>query len=117
MKYHPDGWKLVKMTNLNSETHYRVFAVWRGGYLSGDSWKLNSGVTEATFNDLAYEFTGSSGSIYHCNIDSYGLSYYGESVLDNLIEKYKDSVTIEPLKKEEMIQIVKSKFNAGPQEN
>ena len=42
MMYTPDGWMIVKITGTNP--HYRVFGSWRGGYLSGDSWRMNSGI-------------------------------------------------------------------------
>jgi len=86
MEYNPDKWVVVKITSANTPTIYKIFACWYGGYLSGDSWKLNSGITKATLNDNRYYFEGASGSVYVCNNDSYGTSGYGHGVLFNLIE-------------------------------
>ena len=41
--YKPDNWVVIKMDGDNP--HYRVLAGWSGGYLHGDSWKINSGIT------------------------------------------------------------------------
>ena len=83
--YNPDRWMVVSITH-NSKTHYRVFGVWGGGYLNGDSWKLNSGITKATLVDDEYHFEGSSGSVYVCRKNSYGSSGYGWGLLNSMIE-------------------------------
>ena len=95
--YNPDKWLMVKLTNKDDKSHYRIFACWYGGYLDGDSWKMNSGVTKITEDEKEYHFEGSSGSVYHCNKSMYGVSGYGAGVLGNLIEKSKDTVAIEIL--------------------
>jgi hypothetical protein len=98
--YTPDKWVMVKMTNKDDEIHYRIFACWYGGYLGSDSWKLNSGVTKITKDKRGYHFEGSSGSVYHCNKNTYGTSGYGHGVLTNMIEKSKDTLTMEILPEE-----------------
>ncbi len=42
-------------------------------YLSGDSWRINSGVTEVKDAGDYYEFYGESGSLYRCHKETYGL--------------------------------------------
>lgn len=100
--YNPDRWKMVKITNNKGNSHYRVFAIWYGSYTSGESWKLNSGVTKAIFNEKnnSYEFHGSSGSVYVCHRNGYGTSGYGMGVLKNLKENSTDLV-IEELEETE----------------
>jgi hypothetical protein len=83
--YTPDRWLLIKING--KDPHYRVFASWYGGYLGSDSWRMNSGVTRVTEDEQCYHFEGSSGSVYHCYKNSHGISGYGSSVLDNIIEK------------------------------
>lgn len=84
--YTPDRWVIVKVSPAEpADEHYRVFATMAGGYLTGNSWKLNSGITSVTETNKSYMFHGSSGSVYMCNKQSYGLSGYGASVLDGLI--------------------------------
>ena len=98
--YAPDKWLIVKLTNKDSESHYRVFACWYGSYTGSDSWQLNSGVTKITEDKHSYYFEGSSGSVYKCNKRFYGTSGYGAGVLNNLIKKSKDTLDMEILSEE-----------------
>jgi hypothetical protein len=86
-EYTPNKWLLVKITNAENESHYRVFASWYGGYLGSDSWQMNSGITKVTEDDDYYFFEGTSGSVYNCRKVCYGASGYGSNVLSGLIEK------------------------------
>jgi hypothetical protein len=84
--YHPDKWVVVKITGPEIKL-YKVFACWYGGYAGSDSWKLNSGITRATFQNGCYEFDGHSGSVYTCRKGAYGTNGYGGGVLGGFIEK------------------------------
>jgi hypothetical protein len=89
---------VVKITGTDSPPIHKVFACWYGGYAGSDSWKLNSGITSAAFENDVYYFNGSSGSVYECHKNSYGTNMYGMSVLSNMIDKAaKTGVTIEIL--------------------
>jgi hypothetical protein len=85
--YHPDKWLVVKITGKDTPPVHKVFACWFGGYLDGDSWKLNSGITTVKDTTDYYFFDGSSGSCYACRKGSYGTNMYGQGVLNNLIDK------------------------------
>jgi hypothetical protein len=85
--YHPDKWVVVKITGKDTPPVHKVFACWYGGYLDGDSWKLNSGITTVKETTDYYFFDGSSGSCYACRNGSYGTNMYGQGVLNNLIDK------------------------------
>ena len=39
----PDSWVVLKIT-AETGVIYKVLAGWSGGYLDGDSWRLNSGI-------------------------------------------------------------------------
>jgi hypothetical protein len=81
----PHKWMLVRV---KGETpHWRIFATWNGGYLHGDSWRLNSGVESVENKDEWYDFIGHSGSVYRCSKTGYGVTAYGMGVLESLIEK------------------------------
>jgi hypothetical protein len=67
--YIPDSWVLVKI----KEGDYRVLAGWSGGYLDGNSWRLNSGVAQVTSCPTSYDVHGDSGSVYRCFSRAYGL--------------------------------------------
>ena len=85
--YHPNRWILIKIKG--DDPHYKVFGCWSGGYLDGDSWRMNSGITEVHETDTSYNFVGSSGSTYLCNKESYGLTSYGAQVVAQYEEKLK----------------------------
>jgi len=85
--YNPDKWVVVKITGKDTPPVHKVFASWYGGYLDGDSWKLNSGITRAYEDGQRVMFDGSSGSTYACHKASYGTNLYGQGVLNNLIDK------------------------------
>jgi hypothetical protein len=88
--YTPDRWTVIRI-HAPGEVVYKVFASWSGGGLMGsDSWKLNSGITRATFADPYWEFDGSSGSVYRCHRDYYGTNGYGQAVLNNLLSQAKE---------------------------
>lgn len=83
----PDNWCIVKC----SEDLYKVFATWYGGYLEGESWKLNSGIKRFEEDDEEYRFYGYSGSCYHCRKSRYKLNLYGLSVIETLNKQLKES--------------------------
>ena len=97
--YNPDAWIMVKLipTDESKPPHYRIFATWRGSYLTGDSWKMNSGVTDVKDKGDTYEFHGSSGSIYECHKKLYGMSAYSSSVLARMTRDSAEDVSIEQL--------------------
>ena len=87
MKYCPDKWLVIKITErATSKVHYRVFATWHGGYMGSDSWKLNSGIVTVTEETNSFNFNGDSGSVYNCAKHSYSTTAYGSSILKNLID-------------------------------
>jgi hypothetical protein len=97
-EYAPDKWIVVKIEGNNIPLTYKVFACWYGGYLNGDSWKLNSGITKATETEKYWLFEGYSGSIYQCHKGSYGLHFYGSNVLNDIINKSEEvGVNVEVL--------------------
>jgi hypothetical protein len=88
--YTPDAWVVVKIQQVGSEEIlYKVFAQWYGGYTTGDSWKMNSGIVQASTDDNYYKFEGYSGSTYWCHKNSYRTTGYGNSVLNKIINDMK----------------------------
>jgi hypothetical protein len=85
-EYTPDRWCVIRIPG-DKEILYKVFASWSGSYTGGDSWKLNSGITQARLVDGAWEFEGSSGSVYRCREGSYGTNSYGHGVLQDMIRR------------------------------
>lgn len=90
--YFPDNWVVIFING--DQPHYKILAGWSGSYTSGDSWKLNSGITRVEKNDTNYLFYGSSGSCYICHKDSYGLRMNNVYVWDKLKSLHGDKVSI-----------------------
>jgi hypothetical protein len=88
----PEQWKILKIDNF-----YKVFATWRGGYLDGDSWKLNSGIVKIEEDGDFYLFHGYSGSIYKCHKNEYGSSSYTQGILESIINEVKDHTKVTEL--------------------
>lgn len=98
MKTVPDNWVVLKITG--DDSHYRVLAGWSGGYAQGDSWQLNSGVVSVEEVDDRLEFKGSSGSVYSCGKNSYGLRMNNAHIYNKLIELHGDSIEMMPAETE-----------------
>ena len=94
-EYTPDNWVVLKM-NHESETLYKVLAGWSGGYLSGDSWRMNSGISEITEDGDYLLFHGYSGSVYRCYKKSYGLRMNNAGAYNQLKERFGDAVELMP---------------------
>jgi hypothetical protein len=85
-EYCPDNWVIVKIPTKRTEAgyYYKVLAGWSGSYLYGDSWRLNSGITECVREEPYFLFYGSSGSCYKCHEDRYGLRVNNGFVYNDL---------------------------------
>ena len=73
--YTPDSWIVMKITLFNEgdDVIYKVLGGWTGGYLDGDSWRINSGITRVDNDDNYYYFYGHTGSCYKCHKQQEGL--------------------------------------------
>ena len=82
--------------NLRGYLKMGGFAGWYGGYASGDSWKLSSGIIGTKEFEDRYEFLNHSGSLYICYKASQGMSGYMGSIMHGWVESSKEdpSVTI-----------------------
>lgn len=82
-KYHPDKWMIVELKY--KEHHFcKVMGSWFGGYLHGNSWRLNSGIEEVFYDGDSIHFVGTSGSCYTVHKDAYGAHMDAHGVLSNL---------------------------------
>ena len=93
-EYSPDAWRIIKITpwpeKKNQEVIYKVLAGWYGGYLDGDYWKLNSGITKIEEDGNFYVFFGYSGSSYRCHKDTERFSVMTSAVFLNLKKEIED---------------------------
>jgi len=86
MMYEPDKWVILRIKSERIIT-YKVLAGWYGGYLSGDAWKLNSGIVSYEETEEYYDFVGDSGSVYRCFKHAEGMSAYMGSILAGFQQK------------------------------
>lgn len=89
MTYNPDKWLIIKCPEC-----YKVFGTWIGGYLDGDSWQINSGITSVETGDDYFLFHGESGSVYKCYMNQYGTTAYGASVLEDFTRRFGDKIVV-----------------------
>ena len=88
--YTPDRWVVLKIG-----TMYKVLAGWSGGYLDGDYWRLNSGITKVEQEGDYWLFHGNSGSIYKCHKGGDGFTSLSGQVYMQLVDSYgKDSIKL-----------------------
>lgn len=107
MKYRPHKWLMLKIQN-KGKTHYRIFGSWSGNFLSGDEWRMNSGIVSCReFSDYVdyFVFEGSSGSEYLCVKDMYGANAYGWGVANQYVEQSDGKLTL--MTEEEALEQIK----------
>ena len=94
--YTCDNWVVIKMKG--DDPHYRLLVGTSGGYLDGDSWRMNSGITKVEEDKEFYYFSGSSGSVYRCPQGAYGLRMSTAGIYNQLIEKqeFGDQIQMMP---------------------
>ena len=89
----PDQWVVLEITT-PKEAIRKVLAGWRGGYLHGDSWRLNSGIVETKEFDDYWDFHGTSGSVYRCRKDGYGMTTYMAQIYNSFLASLSDDMTM-----------------------
>ena len=92
-EYVPDTWSVFKITN-EGETFYKILGGWYGGYINGDSWRVNSGIERVELLDGQYHFHGFSGSVYKCSPDSYGMRRPTIDIWSTMKDRFPDQVEL-----------------------
>ena len=98
-EYTPDNWVILKIKEGKYDKGlYKVLGGWSGGYLDGDSWRMNSGITGVEKQAHLYGFYGSSGSVYWCHQGSYRLTMANAGVYNSLKENeaFEGQITLMP---------------------
>jgi len=88
----PDKWLIIRFRD-GDKTTYKVLGGWRGGYLDGDSWRLNSGIVDIEEDGDYYLFKGFSGSVYKCHKEAYGATSVMSFIFDEE-DKNKDIIKV-----------------------
>jgi len=92
--YTPDRWVVIEIKSPNEEPIRKVLAGWYGGFTQGDSWRINSGITEVIEHDDRYEFVGSTGSVYRCYKHAYGMSSLMAGIFEHYSNKLKGEIEL-----------------------
>jgi hypothetical protein len=98
-EYTPDNWVILKVKEGKYDPgFYKVLAGWSGGYLDGDRWRMNSGITRVEQDGDYYEFYGSSGSCYRCHKKGYRLTMANGGVYNSIKENeaFENQITLMP---------------------
>lgn len=91
----PDKWLLLDVKDDKGVVFQKVFATWAGGYTTGDSWRLNSGITKTIDDGDFWIFEGESGSKYRCHKEMQGVAGGSNNyVLNALLKKFESQITI-----------------------
>lgn len=95
MSYTPDVWVIVEIKNkTNGKRIHKLLSGWYGGFAKGDSWRINSGITDispAKDNPDVLEVKGHSGSVYYCHASSQKTSGLTASILRQMEEEAEKS--------------------------
>lgn len=95
-EHFPDKWVILKIEG-REKIFYKVFGTWAGGYLTVDSWRLNSGIVRVEEDEDHIRFIGRSGSVYACTESMYGIaggSNYG--VLNEFLGYGQSAIEVMP---------------------
>jgi len=93
-EYTPDSWVIIKISGIEDKDFYKVLAGWSGGYLDGDSWRMNSGINKVEFDGEYYSFIGSSGSVYKCHKEGEGMRMSMASTWSQLKKNFPRNVEL-----------------------
>jgi len=89
--YIPDNWVIVRIAQPD-ELIYKLLVGWSGGYLYGDSWRINSGITKVEEDGNNILFSSYSGSLYHCRKNAEGLRSNCSHILNHLQQQLPNKV-------------------------
>ena len=90
---HPDYWTLLSMGG-----YYKVLSSFYGGYLSGESWRMSSAVTDIKLKGDTFLITTQSGNVYHCRKDSKGMNSMATGIYEALRKDNRNIKRVDPQK-------------------
>ena len=91
-EYTCDNWVVIKFNTEEHGIFYKLLVGTSGGYLDGDSWRMNSGITRVEEDKECYYFYGYSGSRYRCYKESYTLRMNNAHIWTQLQGMHDDKV-------------------------
>jgi len=108
MMYSPTGYHFLKIPSTKEPSGfiYKIMGSWDGSYLSGESWRVSSGISKIEDKGSHLYVQGFSGSIYVVRKQGRGLNVYAMGVLQEVLSKAKGIISIST---EEIMEV----FNEG----
>lgn len=108
MNYTPDTYQFIHLSSdQDTDVIVKLFAVWVGGYLAGDSWKLNSGVTKIVKEDDVFHVHGYSGSVYTISSEQAPMTSYGSDILSKILDSgARQGIKVELISLEDALKVV-----------
>lgn len=96
-----DNWVVLKIepeASGGQEVFYKLLQGWSGGYTYGNSWHMNSGITEVSLEESksSYKVRGASGSVYSVPKEGYGVRMNIAGVIHHYDEKYPNCIKVMP---------------------
>jgi hypothetical protein len=93
----PDCWHVLEIVDDGGVFH-KILCSNYGGYLHGDSWKMNSGIDYIKETDKAYEVYGFSGSKYTLYKNCERMSGIMSMIYGQLPEEFVRIIDMEKIK-------------------
>jgi hypothetical protein len=90
--YRCDNWVVIFING--DDPHYRVLTGTSGGYTTGSSWRMNSGIVKVEEDEYFYYFLGASGSCYICHKEAYGLRMNNAHIWSQLQVQHEEKVKL-----------------------
>lgn len=89
-----DNWVVVKIKPKDGEVFYKLLRGWSGGYTTGDSWAMNSGIVGVESDEDGYTFLGESGSKHTVGKWSYGVRMNIAGVIANMETRFPGLIEV-----------------------
>lgn len=107
MNYIPDTYQFLRISSdQDTDVIVKLFAVWVGGYLTGDSWKLNSGVTKIVKDVDVFHVHGHSGSVYTIFFAQPPMTSYGNEILSKILDSgVRQGIKVELISLEDALRV------------
>jgi hypothetical protein len=92
-EYHPDSWKIIEVDSPENGKIHKILASWYGGFTTGDSWKISSGIVGVKIEGKVFTMPQYSGSVYICHQSNEHVSGIMGSIYASFVKQLAESGT------------------------
>lgn len=102
--HRPDSWSVLEV-KVDGKTFHKIIVGFAGGYLHGDAWRMNSGISSIEETDKLYIVHGISESVYLLPKYGEGVRGYAAIVAADLLKQAKeqDKFTLKVVKMKDIL--------------